>query len=104
VYFVHCFNGIGKSTWLEKQRTVLTKRKKVVLDVDSHQFETPPLAELQIIDPRKFLPTSGQMGRGQVVQTIPLSVEEYTKALRSDQPLAIADTGDNLGQHVTMLM
>jgi hypothetical protein len=104
VYFVHGYNGIGKSTWIELQRAVLAKQKEVVLDGDSQWFVTRPLAELQVIDSGRFLPASGQISRGQVVQTIPLSVEEYTKALRTNHPLAIVDTGDNLGQRVAMLM
>lgn len=106
VYFVHGYNGIGKSTWIEKQRAVLAGRKKIVLvdHEDSLRFAAIPLANLLVVDSGRFLPVSGEITRDQVVETIPLSVEKYKKYLREDSPIAIVDTGDNLGQRVTMLM
>jgi hypothetical protein len=99
VYFLHGYCGVGKTTWILEQYEAMSKRKKVIWD---EGLAVEPLTDLLIVDSGRFLPASGQITRGEILQTIPLSVEEYTKALQGNKPIAIVDTGDNIGQRVTM--
>ncbi len=103
VYFAHGPNGVGKSTWLQVQRKALARRKKVVWDKNG-QWLTESLANLQVVDSGEYLPENVQITRGQVVETIPISVNQYQECLRKKGPVAVGDVGDNVGQRVNMLM